>query len=85
MADFIAGFDAITVAGVGAPRGTPEDVIEKLNTQINASLTDPKLLTRLDSLGSTALGGSAADFAKLIARETERWSRVIRASGMKLN
>lgn len=85
MADFIAGFDAITVAGVGAPRGTPEDVIDKLNAQINASLTDPKLLTRLDSLGSTALGGSAADFAKLIARETERWSRVIRASGMKLN
>ncbi len=85
MADFVAGYEAITIAGVGAPRGTPGDIIEKLNAEINAGVADAKLGARLDDLGSTALGGSAADFAKLIARETERWNRVIRTSGIKLN
>jgi tripartite-type tricarboxylate transporter receptor subunit TctC len=85
MADFIPGYEAITIAGVGAPRGTPDEIVEKLNTEINAGLADAKISTRLDDLGSTALGGSAADFAELIARETERWSRVIRTSAIKLN
>lgn len=85
MAEFVTGYEAVTIAGVGAPRGTPGDIINKLNAGINACLADAKLSTRLGDLGSTALGGSAADFAKLIARETERWSRVIRTSGIKLN
>lgn len=85
MADSIAGYEAITIAGVGAPRGTPEDIVDRLNAEINAGLTEAKLSTRLDDLGSTALHGSPADFARLIARETERWSRVIRTSGIKLN
>jgi tripartite-type tricarboxylate transporter receptor subunit TctC len=85
MADLIPGYEAITIAGVGAPRGTPDEIVEKLNTEINAGLADAKISTRLDDLGSTALGGSAADFAELIARETERWSRVIRTSAIKLN
>lgn len=85
MAESIAGYEAITIAGVGAPRGTPAEIIDRLNKEINAGLTDPKLSVRLESLGSTALGGSAADFSNLIARETERWARVIRTSGVKLN
>ena len=85
MADFVTGYEAITIAGVGAPRGTPEDIIDRLNAEINAGLAEAKLSNRLDDLGSTVLGGSPADFAKLIARETERWSAVIRTSGIKLN
>lgn len=85
MADFVTGYEAITIAGVGAPRGTPGDIIDKLNAEINAGLAEAKLGNRLDDLGSTVLGGSAAEFAKLIARETERWSGVIRTSGIKLN
>jgi tripartite-type tricarboxylate transporter receptor subunit TctC len=85
MAEFVTGYEAVTIAGVGAPRGTPGDIIDTLNAEINAGLADAKLSTRLGDLGSTALGGSAAAFAKLIARETERWSRVIRTSGIKLN
>ena len=84
LGEFIPGFESITVAGIGAPRGTPADIVEKLNTEINAGLKDPKLLDRLDALGSTALGGSASDFANLIARETNRWSQVIRTSRIKI-
>jgi tripartite-type tricarboxylate transporter receptor subunit TctC len=84
LGEFIPGFESITVAGIGAPRGTPADIVEKLNTEINAGLKDPKLVDRLDALGSTALGGSASDFANLIARETNRWSQVIRTSGIKI-
>ncbi len=85
MTDFIAGYEAITIAGIGAPRGTPQDIVERLNKEINVGLADERIRSRLDDLGSTALGGSAAEFAKLIARETERWTSVIRASGIKLN
>lgn len=85
VADSIAGYEAVTIAGVGAPRGTPDDIVGRLNAEINAGLAEAKLSARLDDLGSTALGGSPADFAKLIARETERWSRVIRTSGIRLN
>jgi tripartite-type tricarboxylate transporter receptor subunit TctC len=84
MGESIPGYEAITVAGIGAPRGTPAEIVEKLNTEINAGLADPKLSGRLDELGSTILGGSPTDFAQLIARETERWGKVIRTSGIKL-
>jgi tripartite-type tricarboxylate transporter receptor subunit TctC len=85
MSDFIPGYEAITVAGVGAPRGTPRNIVERLNAEINAALVDPRLSARLDELGSTALAGTSEDFAKVIARETERWDRVIRISGIKIN
>jgi len=85
LGEFAPGFEATTVAGIGAPRGTPAEIIEKLNAEINAGLADPGLAARLDALGSTPLGGSASDFANLIARETDRWSRVIRTSGIKVN
>lgn len=84
MSDFVPGYEAITVAGIGAPRGTPADIVEKLNREINAGLADPRISTRLDELGSSILGGSPADFARLIRRETDRWAKVIRSSGIKV-
>jgi tripartite-type tricarboxylate transporter receptor subunit TctC len=84
VGEFIPGYEAFTVAGIGAPKGTPADRIQKLNTEINAGLADSKLKARLAELGAIIHAGSPADFAKLIARETERWGKVIRASGVKI-
>ena len=69
--------------GMGAPMRTPAEVIDKLNNEINAGLADPKLIARLAYLGGTALPGSPADFGKLIADETEKWGKVIRAANIK--
>ncbi len=72
------------VVGVGAPKRTPPAIIEKLNTEINASLADPKLRMRLADLGGLLLDGSPSDFEKLIERETEKWGKVIKSAGIKL-
>ncbi|MBC7780432.1 MAG: tripartite tricarboxylate transporter substrate binding protein [Proteobacteria bacterium] len=85
VAEFITGYEAYTIAGVGAPRGTPTDVIGKLNAEINAGLANPKLKARLAELGATPLPGTPADFGRLVTRETEKWGRLIRASGIKIN
>jgi tripartite-type tricarboxylate transporter receptor subunit TctC len=69
--------------GMGAPMGTPAEVIGKLNKEINAGLADPKLIARLADLGGTVLPGSPADFGKLIADETEKWGKVVRAANVK--
>ena len=69
--------------GVGAPRGTPADIVDKLNEEINAALADPQMKARLAELGGTVLAGTPADFEKLIADETEKWARVIRAANIK--
>jgi tripartite-type tricarboxylate transporter receptor subunit TctC len=84
IADFVPGFETSTWVGIGAPRNTPAAIIERLNIEINAALTDPKLETRFAELGATILSGSTADFAKLIADETEKWGKVVKFSGMKL-
>jgi tripartite-type tricarboxylate transporter receptor subunit TctC len=68
---------------MSAPMGTPAEVIDKLNNEINAGLADPKLIARLADLGGTMLPGSPADFGKLIADETEKWGKVIRAANIK--
>jgi tripartite-type tricarboxylate transporter receptor subunit TctC len=68
---------------MGAPMRTPAEVIDKLNNEINAGLADPKLIARLADLGGTMLPGSPADFGKLIADETEKWGKVIRAANIK--
>jgi tripartite-type tricarboxylate transporter receptor subunit TctC len=83
VGDTVAGFEASSVYGVGAPRKTPVEVIEKLNAEINAILADPKAKARLAELGGTVLPGSPADFGKLIAAETEKWGRVVRAANIK--
>jgi tripartite-type tricarboxylate transporter receptor subunit TctC len=83
VAEFVPGYEASTWSGVGAPKGTPAEIIEKLNKEINAALADPKIKARLADLASAPLVGSAADFGKLIADETEKWGTVIRALNIK--
>jgi tripartite-type tricarboxylate transporter receptor subunit TctC len=70
--------------GVGAPKNTPADIIDKLNKEINAGLADPKIRARFADLGGTAMGGSPTDFGKLIADETEKWGKVVRAANMRV-
>jgi len=83
VSDFVPGFEATFWAGLGAPKNTPADIVDKLNKEINAGLVDPKLKARLAELGVTALPGSPADFAKLVADETEKWAKVIKSAGIK--
>jgi tripartite-type tricarboxylate transporter receptor subunit TctC len=83
VGEFVPGYESSTFYGVGAPKNTPTEIIDKLNKQINAGLADPKIKARLASLGGTALAGSPADFGKLIAEETEKWGKVIRAANIK--
>jgi tripartite-type tricarboxylate transporter receptor subunit TctC len=84
MADFVPGFESGVWWGVGAPRDTPAGIIEKLNGEINAGLADPRLNARLIELGGTALPGSPADFGALIARDTEKWGKIVRAGNMRV-
>jgi tripartite-type tricarboxylate transporter receptor subunit TctC len=83
LGEFVPGYEASTWWGVGAPRSTPAEIINMLNKEINAGLADPKMKARLADLGGTVLPGSPAEFGKLIADETEKWGKVIRAAGIK--
>ena len=83
VGEFVPGYEVSTWYGMSAPMGTPAEVIDKLNKEINAGLADPKLIARLADLGGTVLPGSPADFGKLIADETEKWGKVIRAANIK--
>src|SRR5262245_2975985 len=83
VGEFVPGYEASGWSGVGAPKGTPAEIIDKLNKEINAGLADPQLNSRLADLGSTVLGGSPADFATLIAAETEKWAKVVKFAGIK--
>jgi tripartite-type tricarboxylate transporter receptor subunit TctC len=83
VSEFLPGFEANQWYGVGAPKNTPSEIIAKLNTEINAALVDPKMKARLEDLGGTILAGSSADFGKLIADETEKWGKVVRAANIK--
>ena len=69
--------------GIGAPRNTPAEVVDRLNKEINTGLANPKIREQLVALGGTVLAGSPADFGKLIAEETGKWAKVIRAAGIK--
>ena len=83
VSQFVPGFEASQWYGIGAPKNTPAEVVDSLNKEINAGLADPKIKARITNLGGTILGGSAADFGKLIFEETEKWGKVIRAAGIK--
>ena len=83
VAEFVPGYEASAWFGVGAPRNTPAEIIHSLNKEINAALADPNMKARLADLGGTVLAGSPADFGKLIAEETEKWGKVIRAANIK--
>ena len=83
MGEFVPGYEASYWAGIGAPKATPAEIVEKLNKEINAALADHKIKARLADLGSVPLALSPADFGKLIAEETEKWGKVIRAANIK--
>jgi tripartite-type tricarboxylate transporter receptor subunit TctC len=83
VSEFVPGYEASTWFGVGAPKGTPAGIIERLNSAINAGLADPKTRERLADEGGTMLPGSPAEFARLIAAETEKWAKVVKFSGAK--
>jgi tripartite-type tricarboxylate transporter receptor subunit TctC len=83
VGDFVPGYEASAVHGVGAPPNTPAEIIEKLNRAINAILAEPAIKARLVDMGATLLPGSPAEFGKLIADETEKWAKVVKFSGAK--
>jgi tripartite-type tricarboxylate transporter receptor subunit TctC len=83
VGEFVPGYEASGWNGIGAPKGTPVEILDMLNREINAALADPKMKSRLADLGGTVLPGSPAAFGKLIAEETEKWGNVIRALNIK--
>jgi tripartite-type tricarboxylate transporter receptor subunit TctC len=83
VGEFLPGYEASASYGIGAPKGTPVEIIDMLNKEINAALGDPKVKAKLADLGGTPLLGSAADFGKLIVEETDKWAKVIRAANIK--
>ena len=83
VGDFVPGYETSAWQGIGAPKNTPAEIINKLNKEINAGLADPKIKTRVADMGGTVLAGSPADFGKLIADETEKWGKVVKFSGAK--
>jgi len=85
VGNFVPGFEASAWYGVGVPKDAPAEIIDKLNKEINAAFDDPRMKRRLADMGGTALAGSPADFGKLIVVETEKWSKVVKFSGAKLD
>jgi tripartite-type tricarboxylate transporter receptor subunit TctC len=83
VGEFVPGYEASLWQGIGAPKSTPAEIVDRLNREINAALADPKIKARLADLGSTPLAQSPGDFAKLIASDTEKWGKVIRAANIK--
>jgi tripartite-type tricarboxylate transporter receptor subunit TctC len=83
VGEFVPGYEASGTQGLGAPRGTPTEIIDILNREINAGLTDPKISARLADLGNAPLALSPAAYAKLLAEETEKWGRVVKSAGLK--
>jgi tripartite-type tricarboxylate transporter receptor subunit TctC len=83
LSDFVPGYEASSWYGMGAPRNTPREIVNNLNTEINAGLDDPKLRARFADLGGAVLGGPPEAFGKLIAEETEKWAKVVKFSGAR--
>jgi tripartite-type tricarboxylate transporter receptor subunit TctC len=83
VGDFVPGYEALAVQGIGAPKNTPAAIVNKLNNEINAGLTDTKLRARFTDLGATVFPASPTDFSRFMAEETEKWARVVRFSGAK--
>jgi tripartite-type tricarboxylate transporter receptor subunit TctC len=84
VAEFLPGYEASGTQGLGAPRNTPVEIIDKLNREINAGLANPRIRARIADLGNTPLALSPSDYGKLLAEETEKWGKVIRAANIKL-
>ena len=83
VGDFVPGYEASGWYGIGAPKNTPAEIVDRLNMEINAALANPKMKARFADLGGTVLPGSPDDFGRFIAEETEKWGKVIRAANIK--
>jgi tripartite-type tricarboxylate transporter receptor subunit TctC len=83
VGEFVPGYEASSWYGVGAPNGTPAEIVDKLNREVNAALADPKMKARFADLGGMLLPGTPADFGKFVAEETEKWAKVVTLSGAK--
>ena len=83
MDEFVPGYEASGWYGVGAPTGTPAEIVNKLNNEINAALADPQFKARLADLGGTVIAGSSSDFGRFVAAETEKWAKVVKFAGIK--
>jgi tripartite-type tricarboxylate transporter receptor subunit TctC len=83
IAEFIPGYEAASLFGIGAPRNTPADIIDTLNREVNAALADPKIEARIVDLGGSVFTGSPAEFGKFLADETEKWAKVIKGANIK--
>jgi len=84
IGDFVPGYESSSVNGIGAPRGTPAEIIDRLNKEINAGLADPRLKTKFVELGSTVLPGSPAELDRLVVEQTEKWAKVIHAAKLRI-
>jgi tripartite-type tricarboxylate transporter receptor subunit TctC len=84
LGDFVPGYEASAWLGLGAPKGTPVEIVDKLNREINTALADSKMKAQLADLGGEPLAGSPADFGRLVSDDTEKWAKVIRAAGIKV-
>jgi tripartite-type tricarboxylate transporter receptor subunit TctC len=83
VAEFVPSYEASGFAGIGVPRGTPVEIINLLNKELNAGLASDKIKTRIVELGGTVMGGTPAEFAKVLEDATEKWAKVIKAAGIK--
>jgi tripartite-type tricarboxylate transporter receptor subunit TctC len=83
LGDFVPGYEASAVTGIGAPANTPVEIIDRLNREINSAFADPAMKARLADTGGAVLAGTPADFGRLMAEETAKWAKVIKASGAK--
>src|SRR5262249_46384553 len=84
IADFVPGYEASGFAGVGAPRGTPAEIINLLNKELNAGLADANVRARIEELGGTVLGGTPAEFGTILVEAVEKWAKVIKFAGIKV-
>jgi tripartite-type tricarboxylate transporter receptor subunit TctC len=85
VGDFVPGYEGTGWQGIGAPRNTPAEIIDKLNKEINAGLADPRMKARIADFGYTVFASSPADFSTFIAAYTEKWAKVIKFSGAKIH
>jgi len=83
VSEFLPGYEGSALFGLGVPKNTPAEIVDRLNKEINAALADPKIKARLVELGGVAFARSPADFSKLIADETDKWAKVVKFSGAK--